>query len=1791
MKQTLKKSLSIILVAAILICSAPIAELAEFPFLDSVSEFFGNFSSKAEAATSGTCGANVYWNLDEATGTLTISGTGKMKDMLNYRDHMFSDDPITPWAKDDIKRVIIEDGVTSIGEYAFSDHYNLYEIQIADSVVSIGEGAFQWCNSLLSLTLPEHITSIPEIMCSLADLRYVYIPAGVTVINDGAFYYTSLIEIEFGGTEEQWNNVVIKNNNDKISDAHMVFNHENVLSETQSGSCGDNVTWKLTTDGTLTISGNGHMDSYQEAPISSYGTPNNYGDSSDHPWFKYRSKIKKIIISSGVVSVGEFAFFDCFNCTSLEIQNGVTTIKEAAFAFMPITTLSIPDSVVTLERDNFYNCGALQEIILSDNITVIDYNSFEYCQNVKSLDLPNNLKIIKNSAFYGCHFDEITIPANVECIESFASVNTVHFLGALPLFDEDGYYTEPPSSILNADYIYCLPEYYDTYKEVFMKWRASGVLSNGPLRAKLNKTYLTLTESNFIYQLSVTDESGNISSFTENWWVEKPEIATVDNTGIVTASGHGETMLHVEISANGYRSIASCSVTTKRNDLMVSLLPQNIEADFPVACSISSKYHGEVDTSSYYPHKLAETDTSNEYYQKLLALTNDLTAGCTNDEQKARAIWNWVSKNITYGGAIGIGTYASQAYAVYVERKAHCEGFAKLTGFMLYLAGIPSCLVTTPGHMLNIALLDGVWTMIDSTNSKFGGDYNSFGAIEWIGFGIDDLCFVIDNTEGIKLAGVGDHPLTEYREIYSSIVIPDYVDIIFGDAFDYCKNLKSVTLPKNIKKISRGAFSDCSKLKEVYYAGSEEQWNSITIKDDNDPLLNANIHFNRDSAITTGTCGKNAVWDFNEETGTLTISGTGNMYNWVQPNYAPWYSFCENIKSVKIENGITNIGAGAFYECKNLADVRIGKDVTSIGSVAFIYCENLKNITIPETVTSIGTGAFSYSGLANIILPSSITKIDLNTFAYCDNLKTVTIPDSVTSIGNSAFNKCNNLTDVYYCGTESKWHSVTIGNYNNDLLNANIHYNHIPNIHIHSYTSSVTTPATCTKNGVMTYTCECGDSYTESIPYTHSPQEWQTLVEPTCKVAGEKIQVCRICVEVVNREPIPVKDHTPGEWTIVTEATCKTEGKRVRTCTVCSDEVNFETIPVKAHTPGGWEVTKNADCETDGTKVLKCTSCGTTLETENIPATGHEESEEYFVNSEPTCSQTGIKQKRCIHCGKAMGNYVTIPKTEHTPNDYFVNVLAPTCTETGLKVKKCKVCGEAAVEETIPANGHLSGGDWIIETYPSCGGAGRKVKYCSVCGEISQEILINPEGHTSSDEWLIRKEATCTEAGELYKKCTVCGMDTETKEAPALGHNYGEWIISVPATCTENGSKSRICTRCEHIESDIILSTGHDLEVEWKTVTPATCTQNGTMARFCKNCDHSLTRDIPATGHNSGDWTVTVKESCENTGTKVKRCITCGAVLETETIPATGHTIGEWEIIKKADCKNTGTKVKRCTKCSNVIHSESIPVTGHEGGNWIITKVPSGGNYGIKSKFCIGCGMKLEEKIIHSISTSVVRDAVTGIEIVYPEETYEGTVTVRARNLSGSELGGRIYDHFGECVYRGYEAVLYNDGVQAVPANSYSLRLPVPEGMNHKTAEVYGIDMNTGAFFKASASYDGGYFLIEKVDAIQYVIIEKIIKLSLSQTSLSMKKGDAVQLYADTNGYNVIYTSSDTSVATVDIYGNVTAVGAGTATITATVEDTDVKAECSVEVTQSFFEMIIEAFTNFFKMLAELFGF
>lgn len=208
--------------------------------------------------------------------------------------------------------------------------------------------------------------------------------------------------------------------------------------------------------------------------------------------------------------------------------------------------------------------------------------------------------------------------------------------------------------------------------------------------------------------------------------------------------------------------------------------------------------------------------------------------------------------------------------------------------------------------------------------------------------------------------------------------------------------------PAEIEQILKDISLDLGDVgKDVYYGYGLPKLSKLIENDSPDVPI-----------IESGKCGDDVYYTF-DENGLLTISGAGDMTDFIYPSHAPWYEYIENIKKVVIEDGVTNIGYDAFINCAKLTSVTIPDSVTNIENGAFCQCYSLTSVTIPDGVTSIEDFAFSgcYT-LKSIIIPDSVTSIKWYAFAGCSALTSVTIPNGVKNIGTCAFGYCSGLTSV-----------------------------------------------------------------------------------------------------------------------------------------------------------------------------------------------------------------------------------------------------------------------------------------------------------------------------------------------------------------------------------------------------------------------------------------------------------------------------------------------------------------------------------------------------------------------------------------------------------------------------------------------------------------------------------------------------------------------------------------------------------------------------------------------------------
>ena len=295
------------------------------------------------------------------------------------------------------------------------------------------------------------------------------------------------------------------------------------------------------------------------------------------------------------------------------------------------------------------------------------------------------------------------------------------------------------------------------------------------------------------------------------------------------------------------------------------------------------------------------------------------------------------------------------------------------------------------------------------------------------------------------------------------ISIPDSVSVISHYAFLGCEGLRSIHIPASVTYIDVKAFSDCPYLHEFYFYGDAPEFGNQAIMDSeyitvyysgsgwDDVKLFDSLNFeswtpgdydNSGTNVsgesikvqTSGKYGEDVEWSFDEDTGVLVIDGTGEMQEPVtivvqdeetgavttnySSNAVPWRSFYHQIKTVEISDGITHISRYAFYWLTQVESITIPDSMVEIGQQSFVHCSKLQSFESGDQLVTIGERAFE----------------------DCTALAAIYLPESLTSIEEGAFSGCEALSDIYYGGNENEWEAIVIGEDNDPLYNATIHY-------------------------------------------------------------------------------------------------------------------------------------------------------------------------------------------------------------------------------------------------------------------------------------------------------------------------------------------------------------------------------------------------------------------------------------------------------------------------------------------------------------------------------------------------------------------------------------------------------------------------------------------------------------------------------------------------------------------------------------------------------------------------------
>ena len=288
----------------------------------------------------------------------------------------------------------------------------------------------------------------------------------------------------------------------------------------------------------------------------------------------------------------------------------------------------------------------------------------------------------------------------------------------------------------------------------------------------------------------------------------------------------------------------------------------------------------------------------------------------------------------------------------------------------------------------------------------------------------------------------------------TDLTIENGVKTIGNGAFGGSHKINAITIPASVTSIGRFAFAECVSVNRLtfkghapkigayafeyvtctaYYPGNDNTWTSDKLQNYGGDLIWRVI--GSDDILATGECGENGsnvLWTMHSD-GTMELTGSGRMMAFEPsiPSMFPWGEFSNHIKKVVVSDGITNIGAKAFYGCRKLKSISLPKGLKSIDYAAFSSCLWLTSVNFPSSLKTIDGEAFNHcEDLSDISLPNALKTIGDYAFEHCP-IAEITIPGSVKTIGVQAFSFCYSLKKINFAGnaptniSDMAFHEVT----------------------------------------------------------------------------------------------------------------------------------------------------------------------------------------------------------------------------------------------------------------------------------------------------------------------------------------------------------------------------------------------------------------------------------------------------------------------------------------------------------------------------------------------------------------------------------------------------------------------------------------------------------------------------------------------------------------------------------------------------------------------------------------------
>ncbi len=956
--------------------------------------------------------------------------------------------------------------INEIGDFAFAANTSMLEIKMP-SLLRVGKSAFMGTN-IRNIVIPEGVTALEDsVLYNCSELLYIDLPSTLSSLGDNSINKCSLLNTIYNRNPtavDVGNNFltmvtanitlyVPSESVEAYQSATVWRNFGTILpfSDYGSGKCGDNLNWTFSPgDGELSISGIGDMWDY------------NYPDLA--PWYAMRDKLTTVEISSGVTSIGDYAFYLCSWMEDLSLPEGITSIGKKAFtACLLLEEVVIPSSLTHVTSDAFDDCTKIKTVAWNaKNCNGINFGpqvtSFTFgegvqvipdsiCMNmskIKNISLPAAITAIGERAFEGCTaLQGLFIPATVKSMGYHAFFNCPNLL----IFNELRY----AGSNKGLAYL-------------------AGVATPNLAEYTILNNTKWIGEEVFYGQAKLK-EITIPSSVIE---IREKAFALCTALNTITLSENLETI--GESAFDGCTSLRSIRIYATTPPALGDNTFSGLDCEkvyLYVPREGMSAYQADPQWGAFFirNHDQIYGSCGDNITWWLDTVSNELVisgTGATWDFPDDNPGWHkWaqqIQSIVIEDGVTVIGNSifynmwdlkSVQIPASVTEIKDYAFMISSAITSITCIAPNPPKMGTEVFKGVDCSKIELFVPEIAVSRYKSADQWKDFiikNAVLPYGMCGDNMTWEFDEQTGrLAFGGNGamwDFSLKQpgwwaYREAVTNVLIAKDIASVSNLIFDNMPNLRAInvasgnwnyssqdgilfnkaqttlyiypmakpgdsyTIPETISKIGSYAFSGCTQIKELtclattpptlgtdVFSGMNCAAVTLNVPQESLALYKAADQwkkFNFKGIINPDfQCGDNMTWAFDEKTGTLTISGTGAMWDFLY-DPQPWEAFLDDILIIDIQEGVEALGEFAFNECEKATTITLPNSLSTIARGAFKFCEALQSIELPEFMYAINEQAFfGCKALKEIEIPAFVGQVGPAAFGKCESLEAVT---------------------------------------------------------------------------------------------------------------------------------------------------------------------------------------------------------------------------------------------------------------------------------------------------------------------------------------------------------------------------------------------------------------------------------------------------------------------------------------------------------------------------------------------------------------------------------------------------------------------------------------------------------------------------------------------------------------------------------------------------------------------------------------------------------------------------------